>query len=44
MTVSAFTAQAGPSDPVSIPDANLKQAIKTVLGIGHDPTEEEMLA
>ncbi len=44
MTVSAFTAQAGPSDPVSIPDANLKQAIKTVLGIAHDPTEEEMLA
>jgi hypothetical protein len=41
--LSAGVAQAGPSDPVSIPDASLKQTLKTKLGITRDPTESDML-
>ena len=39
----AMVVQAGPADPVYIPDPALKQAIKDQLGITHDPNEADML-
>jgi Leucine-rich repeat (LRR) protein len=41
--LSGIAVQAGPADPAYIPDANLKQAIKTALGLTRNPTESDML-